>query len=107
MRRLPQLARNVTVYHNRGDLSMPVSDYTKGNSDRLGWAGANRPADLAGRLHQVDCSDIGGGGVEHSYHHCGRVNDDIRRSIDGLEPDAESRDRKPVRHGWPNVWRLT
>ena len=21
-------------------------------------------------------------------------------------PDAESRDREPVRHGWPNVWRL-
>ncbi len=106
MRRLPQMARNVTIYCNRGDLAMPVSDYTKGNTDRLGWNGADRPADLDSRVHQVDCSDIVTGVVEHSYYHCGRVNDDIRRSIDNIPPDSESRHRKPLRHGWPNVWRL-
>lgn len=106
MRSLPQFAWNITVYHNRGDVTMPVSDYTKGNSDRLGWAGPNRPADLDSRVHQVDCSDIVSGVVEHSYYHCGRVNDDIRRSMDGLAPEDDTRDREPVRHGWPNVWRL-
>ena len=106
MRSLPQFAWNVTVYHNTGDFAMPVSDYTKGNSDRLGWAGANRPADLDSRVHQVDCSDIVSGFIEHSYYHCGRVCDDIRTSMDGVAPDAEARDRMPIQHGWPNVWRL-
>ena len=40
MRQLPEMAQNVTIYHNKGDLAMPVSDYTKGNTDRLGWGGA-------------------------------------------------------------------
>ena len=106
MCRLPQMARNVTVYHNRGDLTMPVSDYTKGNTDRLGWDGADKPADLDSRVHQVDCSDIVTGLIEHSYYHCGYIKDDIYQSIEGLSPDSELRNREPVRHGWPNIWRL-
>ena len=106
MRRLPEMAENVTIYYNKGDLSMPVSDYTKGNTDRLGWGGADRPADLDSRIHQVDCSRIVTGLVEHSYYHCGRVGDDIRRSIEGMSPDEAGRNREQVRNGWPNIWRL-
>lgn len=106
LRALPEMAEQVTVYHNRGDLAMPVSDYTKGNSDRLGWGGANRPAALDGRVHQVDCSPIVAGLMEHSYYLCGRVNDDLAASVGGLAPDAAARSREPVRHGWPNVWRM-
>ncbi len=106
MRRLPEIAEQVTVYHNRGDMAMPVSDYTKGNSDRLGWGGANRPAELDGRVHQVDCGTIVTGFVEHSYYLNGRVNDDIRQSLDKLDQDDQSRSREAVRHGWPNVWRM-
>lgn len=106
-RRLPETAEQVTIYHNRGDLAMPISDYSKGNTDRLGWRGASRPADLDGRVHQVDCSAIVSGLVEHSYYLCGRVNDDIRRSVDGLAADDAGRSRAAVGHGWPNVWRLT
>ena len=103
---LPGMAENVTVYHNKGDLAMPVSDYTKGNTDRLGWRGANRPAGLDGRVHVVDCSAIVTGAVEHGYYQCGRVNDDIAQSLDGISPDHDRRSRSPVQHGWPNVWRL-
>ncbi len=103
---LPGMAENVTVYHNKGDLAMPVSDYTKGNTDRLGWRGANRPADLDGRVHIVDCGGIVTGAVEHSYYQCGRVNDDIAQSLDGISADDKVRRRSPVQHGWPNVWRL-
>ena len=103
---LSQTARGVTIYHNRGDLTMPVSDYTKGNTDRLGWDGAERPAYLPDRVHQVDCSRLVSGLVEHSYYHSGAVNDDIRESIDGIPPDSRDRNREPVPHGWPNVWRL-
>jgi len=106
LRRLPEMAEQVTIYHNREDLAMPVSDYTKGNTDRLGWRGANRPADLDGRVHQVDCTPIVTGLIEHGYYASGRVNDDIRKSVDGIPPDDPARDRDPVRHGWPNVWRM-
>ena len=104
--RLPELARAVTIYHNSGDLTMPLSDYTKGNSDRLGRDGAEWPSHLPDRIHQVDCSRLVSGLVEHSYYHCGAVNDDIRYCIDGVPPDSRDRTREPVRHGWPNVWRL-
>ena len=106
MERLPEMARTVTVYHNRGDLSMPISDYTKGNTDRLGWGGPSRPADLDGRVHAVDCSPIVDGFVEHSYYRCGAVNTDIRQCIDDVAPEDPTRNRDPVRHGWPNVWRM-
>ena len=103
---LPQMARAVTIYHNRGDETMPVSDYTRGNTDRLGWDGAERPADLPDRVHQVDCSRLVTALIEHNYYHCGVVNDDIRQSIDGIPTDSRDRYREPTRHGWPNVWRL-
>ena len=106
MQHLPEMARSVTVYHNKGDLSMPISDYTKGNTDRLGWGGPNRPADLDGRVHAVDCSPIVSGLVEHSYYRSGQVNADIRQSIDDIAPDDRTRSREPIRHGWPNVWRM-
>lgn len=106
MERLPEMARTVTIYHNKGDLSMPVSDYTKGNTDRLGWGGPSRPADLDGRVHAVDCSPIVRGPVEHSYYRCGVVNSDIRQCIDDVAPDDATRYREPIRHGWPNVWRM-
>ena len=106
MRCLPQMAQNITIYHNRGDLVMNASDTTKGNTDRLGWGGADRPADLDSRIHQVDCGGIVSGFLEHSYYHCGRVSDDIRRSIDGVQPDDRDPNRAPIRNGWPNVWRL-
>jgi esterase/lipase superfamily enzyme len=106
LRRLPEMGERVTVYFNSGDVAMHVSDYTKGNRDRLGWRGANRPAELDGRVHQVDCSDIVTGAVEHGYHDSGVVNDDIRASIDGIAPDDPARNREAVQHGWPNVWRL-
>lgn len=41
MEKLPQLARHVNVYYNRGGLAMYVSDFTKGNpgTARYQWCG--------------------------------------------------------------------
>lgn len=102
---LHELARMVTVYHNRGDVALHVSDYTKGNPDRLGSHGAARSAVLPDKVQQVDCSAIVGGWIEHSYHMSGRVNDDILLSIDGfgLEDPARTRVRRP---GHPNLWTM-
>jgi len=105
MARLPQLCRRVSIYHNRGDVALYVSDFTKGNPDRLGTAGAARPAQLHHKVHQVDCTPLVTGLVEHSYYLWGPVNTDIRQSIDGLPFDDPKRRRR--REGeLPNVWTL-
>lgn len=102
---LHELARQVTVYHNRGDVALTVSDCTKGNPDRLGSQGAMRAAMLPDKVQQVDCSRIVGGLVEHSYYLNGRVNDDILRSIDDVPPDDAARPR--LRKLGPGVhWEL-
>jgi esterase/lipase superfamily enzyme len=106
LHRLPEMAENVSVYFNRGDMAMPVSDYTKGNRDRLGWRGVSHPGQLDGRVHQVDCSDIVSGFLEHGYHSSGQVAEDIYQSIAGVAPDDPRRGRQQLRNGWPNVWRL-
>lgn len=92
---LHQLTRTVSVYHNTGDAALRISDYTKGNPDRLGSYGAARSAVLSDKVEQVDCSAIVGGLVEHSYYLDGRVADDILMSIDGVAVDDERRTRAP------------
>ncbi len=94
MARLHELTRNVTVYFNRGDAALHVSDYTKGNPDRLGTAGSAHPSAVHSKIHQVDCSPIVSGFVEHSYYLCGRINQDICQSIAGLDPTADDRNRQ-------------
>ncbi len=105
--RLPELARCVTVYHNRHDKAMYISDYTKGNPERLGCSGTARPGQLHNKVQQVDCTLIvqGEGFVGHSYYQVGLVNADIRLSLDGAALDDER--RKRTRCGqWANVWTM-
>lgn len=99
------ISRNVTIYHNKKDKAMVVSDYTKGNPERLGGNGAAHPALLHNKVHQVDCTpvvqhtDL----TQHSYYLVGNVNSDIRQSIDGKNQDDSS--RKRTRHATlSNVW---
>jgi esterase/lipase superfamily enzyme len=103
--RVNELARSVTLYHNRDDLAMHISDYTKGNPDRLGAYGAARPSLLHNKVHQLDCTEIVTGLVEHSYYLEGWVNQDIRLSIEGREQNdpVRRRERKGDQH---NVWRM-
>ena len=89
-----QIARNVTIYHNRGDKAMVISDYTKGNPERLGGTGAAHPGLLHNKVHQIDCTPIVRGFVEHSYYLTGNVNADIRTSIDGWEQEDPRRHRE-------------
>ena len=88
---------------NTGDVALHVSDYTKGNPDRLGTAGFGRPSDVHSKIHQVDCSEIVSGLVEHSYYLTGSINRDIRQSIMGNTQYDEERSR--TRHPTaPNTW---
>ncbi len=91
---LHRLARQVTVYYNNGDLAMYISDYTKGNVDRLGHNGCARPLQLHNKVNQVNCSNIVGGITEHSYYLWATVNEDIRQSIDGVKLDDPTRNRQ-------------
>tara|TARA_R110000744_G_scaffold158230_4_gene274214 strand:- start:251 stop:1378 length:1128 start_codon:yes stop_codon:yes gene_type:complete len=100
---LHRLAKHVTVYYNKGDLAMYISDYTKGNTDRLGHNGSARPLQLHNKVSQVNCSDIVGGITEHSYYLWATVNDDIRKSIDDIAYDDSARKRKSKS---AQVWRL-
>ncbi|PLW68553.1 alpha/beta hydrolase [Pseudohalioglobus lutimaris] len=98
-----QLARQVSVYHNRGDTAMVISDYSKGQPERLGGAGAARPGQLHRKIQQVDCTPVVRGLVEHSYYLAGNVAADIRQSIDGVPPADSGRRRASVL-AYDNVW---
>jgi esterase/lipase superfamily enzyme len=98
-----QLCRNLSVYHNRGDVAMYISDYTKGNPERLGTNGASRPSMLHNKIHQIDCSSLVTGAIEHSYYLWGPVNTDIRLSIDGTSQGAPQRKRQ-LKGQLQNVW---
>ncbi|RDH85998.1 MAG: hypothetical protein DIZ80_00560 [endosymbiont of Galathealinum brachiosum] len=103
--RLQELATNVNIYHNSGDVAMYISDYTKQNSDRLGLNGVEKVAQLSQKVHQIDCSKIVTGMVEHSYYLNGNVNEDIRHSIAGVnQDDTITRQRTARQNAWPNVW---
>jgi esterase/lipase superfamily enzyme len=105
MAKLHEIARHVTVYHNKGDFALVVSDYTKGNPDRLGSTGAAHPLQLHRKIDQIDCTPLVKGLVEHSYFLNGFVNADIRQSIDGVTQDEKVRRR--VRHAtMANVWTM-
>ncbi|HEX5364249.1 MAG TPA: alpha/beta hydrolase [Gallionella sp.] len=100
-----QIARHVSIYYNREDKAMWVSDYTKGNPERLGHTGAAHPALLHNKIHQVDCTPIVHGIVEHSYYLAGNINADIRASIDGWEQEDPRRLR--IRNATlNNVWAM-
>jgi esterase/lipase superfamily enzyme len=101
--RVHEIARNVNVYHNKHDTALVISDFTKGNPDRLGGTGAARPTQLHRKIDQIDCTPIVEGFVEHSYYLSGNINADIRAGIDGKAPDHAKRPRR--RHATlPNVW---
>ncbi|UCH91693.1 MAG: alpha/beta hydrolase [Nitrospirota bacterium] len=91
-----ELTRSVNVYHNKGDLALVISDYTKGHPDRLGSAGTARPRLVHNKVQQIDCTPIVEGLVEHSYYLVGNVNRDIRQSIDGMAHQDTERLRARV-----------
>lgn len=92
--RLHEMANHITIYYNNGDVGMNLSKYTKHFDDRLGHTGNARPALIHNKVHQVDCSSIVKGFVEHSYYQWATVNEDIRMSISGLPFDDPSRKRR-------------
>jgi esterase/lipase superfamily enzyme len=102
MARLHEITRNITVYYNKGDAALRISDYTKGNPDRLGNIGMANPSKAHAIVHQVDCSAVARGVIEHGYYLTGKVNHDIQASVDG-NPQHPRSDRATV-PGLQNTW---
>lgn len=101
MARLHELGLFVSVYYNNGDLALHGSDITKGHPDRLGQTGVANESMMHRKVHQIDCTPIVRGLVEHSYYLWGRVNDDIQMSIKKVAFDSEQRGlTKELRNSW-------
>jgi esterase/lipase superfamily enzyme len=96
MGRVHELCRHLTIYFNNGDLGMYISDYTKGNPQRLGHTGLAHPQLVHNKIDQVDCTPVVHGIVEHSYYLWGMVNDDISMTLDDVPFDSKKRSRKQL-----------
>ncbi|MBI5919664.1 MAG: alpha/beta hydrolase [Nitrosomonadales bacterium] len=105
LERIDQISRNVTIYYNRNDKAMWVSDYTKGNPERLGHTGAAHPALLHNKVHQVDCTPVVHDLIQHSYYLGGSINADIRASMDGWE-QADTRRLRAPSATQGNIWTM-
>lgn len=85
LRRLPEIARHVTVYFNEGDSALATAR-AKQNVPRLGLAGPTSPHNLPANVTIVDTSGIVPrtfqDTVEHSYFYRNRrVYTDARRAL--------------------------
>lgn len=99
--RLHEFSRLVSVYFNKGDFAMLISDTTKNNPERLGQNGVANEGSIHQKVHQINCSNIVGGFVEHSYYLWGTINNDIMMSIQDLPFESEIRKRVLVkRNSW-------
>lgn len=79
--RLPELGKQVVIYYNIEDQALTISDFTKGNPDRLGQSGPRNPHQVPYKVVIVDVSNLVATFNEHSYH---VDNDDVVRDIVGV-----------------------
>lgn len=68
LKTLPQLGEKVSVYYNRQDRVIALSDISKGNPERLGQAGLQLPFRVPAKVCQIDCSRVVSGIAEHNYY---------------------------------------
>jgi esterase/lipase superfamily enzyme len=93
LRSLSELARRITVYINFQDVVLHVSDWTKGNPDRLGKSGPRHPEDVPNNVTVVNCSkvitqkevtdaeDVELGDANETTHQYYRNDETVRRDI--------------------------
>ena len=80
---LPRLARRVSVYTNYQDSALHVSDWAKGNPDRLGKGGPSNPDRVARNVTVVNCSKVitDKGDMDLTSHQYYRNDETVRRDI--------------------------
>jgi esterase/lipase superfamily enzyme len=88
LRPLPKFGNGVSVYFNRGDTALVVSDWTKNNPTRLGSQGPREPLNVPANVTNIDASEIVGGLVEHDYFWSdSRVVRDVEKVLSGTPHD--------------------
>lgn len=87
---LPDMARRVTVYHNPSDKALVVSDYTKGNPDRLGAGGPRNSRALPDKVSVVNCEPVLRFRDDKSGHLYYRLDETVKQDVlavlNGIEP---------------------
>jgi esterase/lipase superfamily enzyme len=93
LRFLAQLARRITVYINFQDVVLHVSEWTKGNPDRLGKSGPRNPERAPNNVTVINCSkvitpkevtdaeDVELGDANETTHQYYRNDETVRRDI--------------------------
>lgn len=92
LKRLPQIARRLTVYFNPNDRALVVSDKTKANPDRLGSDGPRLIDLIPKKVVLVDCRNIAVRAdrfAQHSYYvGSPAVSADLGAVLAGMEAEA-------------------
>ena len=102
---LPDMARRVTVYHNHGDKALIVSDFTKGNPDRLGAGGPRNSRALPDKVSVVNCEPVLSFKDDPTGHHYYRLDSTVKQDVlavlSGIEPqDIKTRKYQPDTRGY-------
>lgn len=88
---LPNLGKFIHVYHSRSDRALDVSDFTKGNPNRLGEAGPRNMDIIADSIDAIDCTKVDftslGDGNHQYYRIRPEVLEDVRQVISGVPTD--------------------
>lgn len=87
---LDSFCRRVTVYTNRKDLALVISDTTKFNPDRLGAVGPRRPMALSPKIDVVDCTGIIDWGEDRTGHQYYQTNPLVQRDLMAVLGGEES-----------------
>ncbi|QPK65248.1 alpha/beta hydrolase [Methylomonas sp. LL1] len=99
---LPDLAQRITAYFNNSDLALTISDYAKGNPDRLGHDGPSRPHQIPAKVVLVDASSVVFGLTSDDYHSYHVYNDkvvtDMIAILQGESSESEKLSRYYVPH---------
>lgn len=90
--KLPNICRRITIYHNRNDRALIVSDRTKAQPDRLGSDGPRLMDMLPKKVVSIDCSRVAKSTsdrvIGHSYvWACEPVRNDLLATLRGTPGD--------------------
>ena len=86
---LPELARRISVYFNKADIPLIISDLFIGNMDRLGSKGPRQPDKIPANISLINCKNVAKGLLEHDYHKTEPV---VRRDISYVLAGRKSKD---------------
>lgn len=86
---LPELAKRISIYFNKADIPLIISDLFMGNIDRLGSKGPRKPHKIPTNVLLINCKNVAKGFLEHDYH---KTEPEVRRDIAYVLTGKKSKD---------------